>query len=231
MRKTKPVILTEMQMRALEKIGASDAQYVIGVDEVGLGSWAGPVVVAAAVLPREWKHSEVTDSKKLSPKKREKADAIVREAVLMHCIFSGDNLEVDARGVHRMREALTVQASMKCLEYFPDALVVQDGDLPILLSGSPPPRLVWLPKADLLVQAVSAASILAKVYRDHFMKEQAKLYPGYGFETNVGYGSKKHSEGLEKLGVCPLHRLSYKPIRRYIRDKALVSSMKDALPS
>lgn len=209
------VIVTEPQLQALEKIGASTSEHVIGIDEVGLGSWAGPVVVAAAVLPKDWRHEKVKDSKLLTPKRREVADPIVREAALMHCIFPLDNEYVDRHGLLHTKDILTERCALKCLEYFPYALIVQDGDVPTVI-GDVPRNMVWLPKADVLVPAVSAASILAKVYRDNFMKEQAKLYPGYGFETNVGYRSPKHIEGLEKQGITPLHRKSYKSIKRFL---------------
>ena len=226
----KRLILHESQIHALEKIGASDAEYVIGVDEVGLGSWAGPITVAAAVLPKGWSHPSVKDSKQLTKVGRRKADALIRTVALSHCILSSNNEEIDQVGIGTARELLTLVCIEYCLRYFPDALVVQDGDLPVLLGGPPSSYLVWLPKADVLVPAVSAASVLAKVYRDNFMMNQAQVYPGYGFETNVGYGSEKHMDGLHRYGLCPLHRRSYRPVKKFMKDGYSSDKLKSPCP-
>lgn len=212
-------VLSPQQQSALDKIAASSAEQVIGIDEVGMGCLAGPVVVAAVVLPKGWSHDEVRDSKQLTHRKRLKAwqEHILPNA-LTYCVLSQPSTAIDAEGIWEVRGRLTEGAAVYCRAKFPSGLVVQDGDIPIEVDGSIR-RVVWLPKADQLVAAVSAASILAKVSRDLYMKEAAKTYPGYGFETNVGYFSEKHRAGLEKLGPCPIHRMRFKPVQAYMRAK------------
>ena len=207
--------ITAEQIQALEKIGASTSEVVIGIDEVGVGCWAGPMTVAGVAVPRGWSHPEVKDSKALSKGKRKKAEAIVKESALSWFITSATNSEIDVEGVQHARARLTEEVALKMLQYFPGALLVQDGDLPVVIGGAPQ-NMVWLAKADVLVPAVSAASVLAKVCRDEFMLLQSKNYPGYGFETNMGYGTAKHIEGLLAKGVCQLHRLSYKPVKQHL---------------
>jgi ribonuclease HII len=211
--------LSPQQERALERIASSSVEHVIGIDEVGMGSWAGPVVVAAVTVKKGWDHNEVVDSKRLSHRARLEAWSkhILPNAVA-HCVLSQPSEAIDAEGIGKVRARLTESAAIYCRHRFPDALVVQDGDLPIEVDGSAA-NVVWLPNADVVVPAVSAASILAKVTRDLYMRKMAELYPGYGFETNVGYHSKKHVLGLERLGPTPIHRLSYKPVKAYVRAK------------
>ena len=205
--------LSYEQNLALQKIAQSTSPTIIGIDEVGLGCIAGPVTVAAAVVLRGWSHPAVRDSKKLkSAKQKRKADEAVRAEALSFCIYSASHEEVDAEGLRKVNERLTEAVALQCLQYFPDALIVQDGDVPAVIGGRPQ-NMVWLPKADIHVPAVSAASCLAKVYRDAFMHGLAPLYPGYGFETNVGYGTKEHKEALKVLGACPIHRRTAKPVR------------------
>ncbi len=188
--------------------------HVIGIDEVGMGCLAGPVTVAAVVMPKDWKHELVRDSKTLkSMKSKRAADGAVRQGALTFCILSGTNEDIDREGLRKVHARLVEQAALYCLEHFPHALIVQDGDVPTVIGGKPQ-NMVWLPRADALVPAVSAASCVAKLYRDEFMWEQAKNYPGYNFQRNVGYGTPDHLEGLRKLGPCLLHRMSFKKVRK-----------------
>ena len=211
--------LSPQQERALERVASSSSEYVIGIDEVGLGCWAGPIVVAAVVFRKDWDHDEVVDSKRISHKKR--MDALQKHILpnaLVTCVLSQPNTAIDAEGIQAVLARLTEGCALFCRHRFPRTFVVLDGDVPIEVDGSVT-RVVWMPKADVIVTAVSAASILAKVTRDIYMKEQAKIYPGYGWETNVGYHSKRHVWGLENLGITPLHRRSYKPVAAYARAK------------
>jgi len=211
--------LSPQQERALDRVASSSSEYVIGIDEVGMGCWAGPVVVAAVVFRKDFDHDSICDSKRISHKKR----VVVLEQHIMpnaqtFCCLSQPAEAIDKEGIQKVVERLTEGCALFCRRRFPRTFVVEDGDLPIEVDGSVT-RVVWMPKADVIVPAVSAASILAKVTRDLYMKEQAEIYPGYGWETNVGYHSKKHVWGLEHLGVTPLHRLSYKPVAAYARAK------------
>ncbi len=211
----KTLPLNYAQTTALQVIAAHGSEHVIGIDEVGLGCIAGPVTVAAAVLPKGWSHEKVKDSKQISKKGsgHSEADAIVREHALSFCILSCTNDDVDAEGLARVKDKLTEQCALTMLQYFPHALIVQDGDVPTVIGGRIQENMVWLAKADIYVPAVSAASCLAKMYRDQFMKEQSKLYPGYGFETNAGYGTGQHKAALLAIGACRLHRTSARPVK------------------
>jgi ribonuclease HII len=203
------------QELALEKIADHPAEHILGIDEVGMGCWAGPVVVAGVVLPKGWSHPKVKDSKKLSPKQRVKAKAIIRHAALTHVVLEASNKMVDEYGIKTVRDWLTEGCALYCLKRYPDALIVQDGDIPVVIDGKPQ-NMVWLAQADVHVPAVSAASVVAKVHRDSFMVEQHKVYPNYGFNTNMGYGTPTHKKGLETHGVTEIHRRSYKPIKRFL---------------
>lgn len=201
------------QTTALLAIADSPSLHVIGIDEVGLGCAAGPVTVAAAVMLKGWAHESVRDSKDLTKPGHAKADAIVREHALSFCILSATNDEVDAEGLANVKDRLTEQCALTMMHYFPAALLVQDGDVPTVIGGRPQANMVWLAKADIHVPAVSAASCIAKLYRDQFMIEQSKLYPGYGFETNAGYPTPKHKAALRSLGACRLHRKTVKAVK------------------
>lgn len=205
--------LTPAQQTALAQIASSSSEHIIGVDEVGMGCLAGPVTVAAAVFPAGWAHVRVKDSKLLTSKAREAADLIVRKEALAFCIESAPSTEIDEHGIHKTHAMLVEKVVLQCLSWFPAALIVQDGVLPVTIGGGPQ-NMVWLSKADVHVPAVSAASILAKVYRDAFMLKMSWEYPGYNFGTNMGYGTREHLDALREIGVCPLHRRSYKPVRR-----------------
>ena len=207
--------VTPGQQLALEKIAASLSTTVIGIDEVGMGCWAGPVTVAGVVVPKGWDAEGVEDSKSLSPRQRKKAEGTIKAQALSYAIFSASHEEVDRQGVGSTRDRLTEQVALQLLQPFPDALIVQDGEVPAVI-GARPQNMVWLAKADVLVPAVSAASILAKVCRDEFMVAMSRLYPGYAFERNMGYGVPAHIAGLRKLGPCPIHRISYKPVKRFL---------------
>jgi ribonuclease HII len=227
-RKKKAPGLSPKQRDALRLIEVSKAEYIIGIDEVGVGSWAGPLVVAGVVLPKGWAHAEVKDSKAFGSKKsmmRVLLD-VVYPAVLARCLLSHPSHTVDEMGVEKSQRLLTESVALFLRERFPDALVVQDGGPAIPIDGSLR-GVISLPEADGYVPAVSAASILAKVSRDLFMREQSKVYPEYGFETNAGYHSLKHKLALKEYGPTPLHRRSFSPVRRIMADREALS----ALPS
>jgi ribonuclease HII len=206
-------MVSAAQQQALERIEQTPVECVIGIDEVGMGCWAGPVVVAGVVMPKDWRDPDVKDSKQLTPKRRKAARDKVLAAALAHVVLEGSNALVDRLGVRRVQELLTEGVALYCLRRFPDALIIQDGDIPVMV-GNMPQKMVWLAKADVLVPAVSAASVLAKVHRYTLMHAAHKTYPAYGFDRNVGYGTALHMRGLEAAGACPLHRMSYSPVKR-----------------
>ncbi len=190
-------------------------EFVCGSDEVGYGSWAGPLVVCAAVVPRTWTApAMVRDSKQLSATARDRLfPSLV--STITHFLVSVEVEEIDRRGVG----TVLLEAHAKAIQGALDAhraqghsalpFVIIDGSRGVLGA-------VALPKADALIPAVSAASIIAKVARDRHMVEMDAHYPGYSFRSNAGYGTKEHQAALDRLGVCAIHRRSYAPIAERI---------------
>lgn len=193
---------------------------VLGVDEVGRGCLAGPVVAAALILPEPWDIGGLTDSKLLTPARREDLAILVRGRALALGIGWAEAEEVDRVGVlsatlAAMRRAVEGALNSSCTEV---GLVVVDGISPI--PGLPWPQKTWV-RADRLSLNCAGASIVAKVERDRFMVECDARYPGYGFSKHKGYATTAHREALARLGPCPLHRRSFAPLRcREVCQKA-----------
>ena len=183
---------------------------IVGIDEVGRGCWAGPVVAGAVILGKPV--AGLKDSKQLSRKQREKLVPEIRLWASAVGIGWVQPAEIDELGLSAavglaMHRALE-QISLKYNE------VIIDGNFNFL-NGNPKARAVI--KADATVPAVSAASIVAKVARDLYMAEIAADYPDYGFEKHVGYGTALHLERLKLHGVSDLHRRSFKPIQSLLQ--------------
>ncbi len=182
-----------------------------GVDEAGRGPLAGPVVVAAVILDKQNPIEGLDDSKKLSPKKREKLyDEIVSKALAYSVV------EVSAADIDEINilQATLQGMSMAVKQLSPKPELV-------LIDGNQVPKdLVDIAKAvvggDRLHKCISAASILAKVARDRLMLAFAREYPQFGFEKHKGYPTKAHREALKKFGACPIHRKSYQPVREVL---------------
>lgn len=178
-------------------------KYICGVDEVGRGPLAGPVVCAAVIMPLDDLVEGVDDSKKLTAKKREiLSGQILKKAIACH-ICAVEPQIIDEINILQATR-LCMKNAIEGLEITPD-FVLTDGNM--TLDISLPQRSVI--KGDALSYSIGAASVVAKVYRDKLMKEYAETYPQYGFDTNVGYGSKKHIEAIKKFGLTPLHRRSF----------------------
>lgn len=185
---------------------------IVGIDEVGRGPWAGPLVFGAVVLG-DADIEGLTDSKKLTKKRREQLSAeIHKKAAAVGLGWVSAN-ELDELG---MSAALAL-ACRRALEQvtIPYQQIILDGTINFLKDTGKGPFVTTMAKADLLVPSVSAASIVAKVARDRFMAEQDEAYPGYGFGSHAGYGTAAHKAAIEKLGVTPLHRLSFAPLAKY----------------
>lgn len=179
---------------------------IVGVDEVGRGCWAGPLVAGAVLLDRPI--PGLRDSKKLTKLQRERLDIQIRKRALAFGLGWVTPTELDALGLTQaVRLAMQRAVAEVTAEY--DQLII-DGNYNFLAEN---PKALCQIKADDVVPAVSAASILAKVARDKYMVDAAKQYPGYGFETHVGYGTSAHDSALKLLGMCDLHRQSFAPIR------------------
>lgn len=195
---------------------------ILGIDEVGRGPLAGPLVVGAVVLPEEraeWVE-ELKDSKRLSAKKRE----ILNEIILQNASATGlgwvSPTELDEGGISNGLKLATKRAVKSVQELkVPFSQIVIDGKVNFLADTTLEEYVSVMPKADDLIKEVSAASIIAKVARDRYMYEVAKIYPKYGFEKHVGYGTAMHRKAIEEYGICPEHRRSFEPIRTMVGYK------------
>ncbi len=193
---------------------------VAGVDEAGRGPWVGPVVAGCAVFVKrnvdERLLENLNDSKKLSKKKREMLyDLLQAEAAkgnMLIGVGEASAQEIDEINILNA-SFLAMKRAMAAAKVKPDLLLVDGNRLPKDF-GCPAKAVI---KGDAKSYSVSAASILAKVFRDRLLEDMARTYPGYGFEKNAGYGTKAHVEGLKKLGVTPEHRKSYAPIKAFLK--------------
>lgn len=185
--------------------------YTCGVDEAGAGPLCGDLLVAAVILNPEKPIAGLNDSKKLSEKKREELFPLIIEHALDYCIVNVTPQEIDEINIFQAR-MIGMKRAIEGLRKVDYALI--DG------NKIPPGLNVeadFLIGGDALVQAISAASILAKVTRDRMVIEQSLLYPQYGFEKHKGYGTKAHLEALLAHGPCEIHRMSYKPVKNSIK--------------
>ncbi len=178
---------------------------VAGVDEVGRGPLAGPVVCAAVIMPldEELRVLGVNDSKKLSAKKREALAEKIKQAARAYTIVEVDERTIDEINILQATR-LGMKRAIEGLAVAPD-YVLTDGNMTLDI-GVPQKSIV---KGDALVYSIGAASILAKTYRDQLMKEYAKEYPSYGFERNAGYGTAEHIRAIKEGGICKIHRRTF----------------------
>ncbi|WP_458398138.1 ribonuclease HII [Anaerotignum sp.] len=200
----------QQELARLEEIltyerGLWEAGYdlIAGIDEVGRGPLAGPVVAAAVILPKECKIEGVNDSKKLSAKKREELYDIILEKAVSYGIGVVSNERIDEINIlqatyEAMREALS-QLKPKAEYILADAVTIP-------MVSTPQRGIV---KGDAKSMSIGAASIVAKVYRDRMMEAYEEVYPGYGFASNKGYGAAEHIEGIRKQGITPIHRKTF----------------------
>jgi ribonuclease HII len=195
---------------------------IAGVDEVGRGPLAGPVVAAAVILPRQFSHPEIKDSKLLSPKQREKLAPLIRECA--ECWGLGVVGVADIDRINILQASLLAMVkALDALARKPDYLLI-DGNQPIPAkvlhesrwSANSTPYQKTIVKGDQLCLTIAAASILAKVARDAMMVGYDKQYPHYGFAGHKGYGSAAHLEALRRYGPSPIHRKSFAPVRDLI---------------
>jgi ribonuclease HII len=189
---------------------------VIGIDEVGRGCWAGPLVACAVLLDEQVLESKkytwrLADSKKLSAKKRKLIAGDLMSSGVHYGLGWVEPSEVDKMGLtDAVREAM--QRAVSQLDTA-DHIVIIDGNINYLPQLKNSKAII---KADDSIPAVSAASIIAKVARDEYMIKVGKSYPEYGFENHVGYGTPSHIKALETLGVSDIHRKSYAPIKKML---------------
>lgn len=196
----------EMQQYEI-KAFQNGAEKVAGVDEVGRGPLAGPVVAAAVILPNDFRLIGLNDSKKLKEDVRDEYSAYIKEHAISYHISFINNQVIDQINIYEATKKAMYEA-LAGLTTTPDHVLVDAVHLPNLKCSQEA-----IIKGDASSISIAAASILAKVARDQFMKELHKEYPGYGFDKNMGYGTKVHLDGLAEFGVTPYHRSSFAPIR------------------
>ncbi|MBR4341578.1 MAG: ribonuclease HII [Lachnospiraceae bacterium] len=188
----------------------SEYNYICGIDEVGRGPFAGPVVAAAVILPKDEEILYLNDSKKLSEKKREELYDVIMEKAVAIGLGSENNEVIDEINIKRathsaMRKAIADLKNPKTGKAFiPDLLLVDAEHIPDIDV-----KQVAIIKGDEKSISIAAASIIAKVTRDRLMVEMDKVYPGYDFASNKGYGTAAHMEAIRKLGMTPIHRRTF----------------------
>ena len=177
-------------------------QYIAGIDEVGRGPLAGPVVTACVVMPYDEIISGVFDSKKVTKKNRERLFEEIKTKAISYSISVKSQDVIDEINILNATKE-SMKESFNNLLVKPDILLVDAVKLNICENE------MAIIKGDATSYAIACASILAKVYRDKLMEDYAKIYPNYDFENNVGYGTKKHIEAIKANGITPIHRLSF----------------------
>jgi ribonuclease HII len=182
------------------------ARLVCGVDEAGRGPWAGPVSAAAVILDPDNLPKGINDSKKLTERDRERLHDEILQVAVASCVVMVDAREIDQINILAATHVAMARA-VAGLALVPSLALIDGNRAPNLSCPT-----VTIVKGDALSLSIGAASILAKVTRDRFMVQADHDYPGYGFAQHKGYGVPVHAAALIKLGPCPIHRLSFKPV-------------------
>ena len=177
-------------------------KYIAGVDEVGRGPLAGPVVCASVIMPLDNLIEGIDDSKKLTEKKREQLAVLIKERAISYSICEVSPEEIDEINILNAVKKCMVNA-VKGLNIKPEITLVDGVDTHLEINAE------YIIKGDFNSYTIGCASILAKVYRDNLMKELANKYPEYGFEKHKGYGTKYHTDKIKEIGPCKLHRRTF----------------------
>lgn len=186
---------------------------IVGIDEAGRGPLAGPLVVACAILPPNYDNPEINDSKKLTEKKREELFSLIKEVALDYYIMIVSVEEIDASNIYRVtQQAMEKIVSNLKIKY--DAILTDAMPLP---NCKMPYKAII--KGDSLSQNIAAASILAKVTRDHIMYELDEKYPMYNLKKNKGYGTKEHINAIREFGFTEIHRKTYEPVKSMLQEQ------------
>ena len=189
---------------------------VVGIDEVGRGPWAGPVMAACLFFHHYELPTDIAlylnDSKKMTALQRKKIyDKLTNSQICSYAIGQASVEEIDE---HNIRQAtfMAMERSFNLLNQKIDVALIDGNCAPKL-----PCQTIPIIKGDAISLSIAAASVIAKVYRDKFMQELSLSFPGYGWEKNAGYGTKKHQEGISLYGITPHHRKSFAPIRNALK--------------
>ena len=200
---------------ALAEIGGE--ALIAGVDEVGRGPWAGPVVAAAVILKRGNVPDGLDDSKALTKARREALFDVIRERAIVGC-GSASVDEIDELNILQA-SLLAMTRAVAALGVAPRLALVDGNRAPKLACPARP-----IVKGDSRSLSIAAASIVAKVTRDRLMADLAREHPAYGWERNAGYGTREHQEALKLVGICPHHRKSFAPIRQLMTQNTLLTN-------
>ena len=199
-----------IEMQYYERLAYKEgASFIAGVDEVGRGPLAGPVVAAAVILPKNIEDLGFDDSKKLSASKREEIYRLIQEKAIAIGIGIVDADIIDKVNIYQASR-LAMQQAVSELKIQPDYLLIDAMKIDV---NTPQ---IGIIKGDAKSISIAAASIVAKQVRDQMMQEFDELFPGYDFSNNAGYGTPKHLEGLKSKGICPIHRKTFAPIKDYL---------------
>jgi len=185
-------------------------KYIAGVDEVGRGPLVGPVVTACVILPEDFILEGLTDSKKLSAKKRELFYDIIKEKALAIGIGIKDNNIIDQVNIYQATKLAMYEAISNC-HIKPDHILIDAMKLEKLTIPA-----TSIIKGDAKSISIAAASVIAKVTRDRMMEELDKIYPMYNFKNNAGYPTKEHIKAIEEYGIIDEHRKTFKPVSDHI---------------
>ena len=185
--------------------------FIAGTDEVGRGAWAGPVTAAAVILNPKKIPNGINDSKKLTKNKRNRLSDEIIATSISYSVIHISVFEIDKINILEA-SMLAMRSAALSLDKTPSHILVDGNKIPTNLN-CPATAVV---KGDNLSLTIAAASILAKVARDQIMEDLAEDFPKYGWETNVGYGTKAHIQGISQYGITPHHRLSFKPIHKML---------------
>lgn len=185
---------------------------IAGVDEVGRGPLIGPVVACACILPVNFYHKDIKDSKKLSEKKREEMYKIIKENAISIGLGIVSEKVIDEVNIYEATK-IAMKEAIKNLNITPEHVLIDTMKLELNIPSTS------IIKGDAKSESIAAASIIAKVTRDHMLDEMDKEYPMYDLKNNKGYGTKKHLEALQTYGPCKYHRVSYSPVRNALNEK------------
>ena len=183
---------------------------VMGIDEAGRGPLCGPLAVGCCILPSGYQNDEINDSKKLTAKKREKLFEVIKNDALYWKVLLVDPETIDRKNIYAATRDV-----MKELALFHDCRIILSDAMPFEIPGK---TVIPIIKGDAKSISIAAASILAKVTRDRIMEEYDRQYPEYEFAKHKGYPTKRHLELLEKYGVLPFYRKSYRPVARLLEE-------------
>ncbi|MDD4352209.1 MAG: ribonuclease HII [Candidatus Gracilibacteria bacterium] len=199
-----------MDLKLEQNLEESGFHLIAGLDEAGRGPLAGPVVAAAVILPADFDCTELNDSKQISASKRELLYTKIVQEALCYKVVSISHKVIDKINILRASK-LAMKRCVDKLERTPSFLLIDGMNI-----NYPEISQKAIIKGDSKVASIAAASILAKVTRDRYMLKQAEKYPEYGFAEHFGYPTEKHLKALQKHGTCPIHRLTFAPVLKYL---------------